>query len=159
MSKSKHKKQKVLLCDDGQPLEPGPWIEDQLSHPDNFYDFEYKGIHCAITKSPLYIWYGYAKLPKDHPLYHKDYLDKALSDIQVHGGLSYSNGQGVFGFDTAHIDLGDYVPGLACLEEYKKLIKSNAHYWTFDDVKQETENLAEQFLSYYKTEKFSNPIS
>lgn len=60
---------------------------------------------------------GYVAVPEGHPLFGKHY-DHA-GDIEVHGGLTYSGGEGKypveaggvwwFGYDCAH--LGDLIPG------------------------------------------------
>lgn len=75
---------------------------------------------------------GYVALPKGHPLYGEGYDEiHNICDINVHGGLTYSQMEGdkwVVGFDTCH--------GGDTLEN-----------WPKSAVKAETESLKEQ-LSY-----------
>lgn len=83
---------------------------------------------------------GYVKVPKDHPDYGKSYEDV---DVDVHGGLTYSDEKGsFFGFDTQHsgdVWSAEDVPLLFHLDP--SLTKKN---WTIDLVVEETNNLAKQ---------------
>ena len=48
---------------------------------------------------------GYIGLPKQHPFYNKDYTDIYQDNINIPGGLTFSqlhNGLWVIGFDTLH---------------------------------------------------------
>ena len=76
---------------------------------------------------------GYIYLPETHPDYGKKY--GALSDMDVHGGLTFSQ-NGCFGFDCAHA--GDFEPGNGFQDE------GNV-YRTVDFVLEELHKLAEQF--------------
>jgi hypothetical protein len=59
-------------------------------------------------KSLIFHLNGYVGVPKGHKLYKKDYNNKLLDDIRIHGGLTYSGWlmgdktYWFFGFDTAH---------------------------------------------------------
>lgn len=127
---------------------PGPWIKDHEEHTEKEYKFDYKnGISYIIKKMAFFTWNGYVQLAVDHPHYSKGYGD--IEDLyNVHGGLTFSNGSGMFGFDTSHYN--DLVPGFLISEIYPldPLTSENCHYWTFDEVKKETLKLAEQFDSF-----------
>lgn len=79
--------------------------------------FEFNGFECLALRHPaMGHWCGYIALPVDHPLYGAHYYE--CSDIEVHGGLSYSEDHAPrhpfdakwwLGFDTAHCN--DYMPG------------------------------------------------
>jgi len=90
------------------------------------------GIEWAIVRAPLYgAINGYAKLPEGHQWLGKDYDD---IDVDVHGGLTYSNGTWI-GFDTLHA--GDYWPGVPYSHPSDRT-------WTEDDVEKEVRSLAQQ---------------
>lgn len=84
------------------------------------------GYHCLIKRGPVGALCGYVALEKSHPYYEKKDNDIDWQEIEVHGGLTYSehcNGDAEFGichltenndeawwfgFDCAH--LGDFAP-------------------------------------------------
>jgi hypothetical protein len=110
----------------------GVWTEDIKAHPENLYNFTYKGYECEIRRIRYSLHYcGYVQLSSDHPDYSKGYDDV---DIEVHGDLTYSY-LGKFGFDCAHYD-----------DITKFRICENGHYWTFDEVKTEIEKMVDQFI-------------
>ena len=62
---------------------------------------------------------GYVGVPKGHPLYNKDYHDKRIENLEVHGGVTFSGKWDEpelnselwwIGFDTAHHT--DITPGI-----------------------------------------------
>src|SRR5438309_4447716 len=79
--------------------------------------FVSNGLDCKIVLGPVGALNGYVAIPKDHPLFGKDYSQSVCdhpgcykhsieSLINVHGGITYSgkdeDGFWWFGFDTAH---------------------------------------------------------
>lgn len=76
---------------------------------------------------------GYVSVPADSPLFGMDYDDEALAEIDVHGGLTYSNrdceaigigGDGwIFGFDTCHMgdSLANWPDNASVLDEAERL--------------------------------------
>ena len=73
-------------------------------------DFIVEGYRCVIVGQSLGHRCGYIGLPKGHPLHGKDYDE---IDINVHGGLTYSDNSGTYpventgdiwwiGFDCGH---------------------------------------------------------
>ena len=109
---------------------------DRQNHPLDEYSFEYQGYRCKVKYGPMGNWNGYVQLPPTHRDYAKTYCDLE-SEIDIHGGLTYSH-EGEFGFDTAHG--GDYMPHLA-----KYGLSLGTHYWTYEEVVNETKRLADQF--------------
>lgn len=80
--------------------------------------WEHSGLHCLTLFHEMTGTYnGYVGVPKGHPLYGKDYHDKRIENLEVHGGVTYSdfwpelndnNELWYIGFDTAHA--GDITP-------------------------------------------------
>ncbi len=59
---------------------------------------------CYARRGPSGAWCGYVEVPRDHLMFGADYNDL---EIQVHGGLTYSDEiteteSWRFGFDCAH---------------------------------------------------------
>lgn len=107
------------------------------------------GYPCLILQEPKLLFYtAYVDVSGKHPAYLKLY--QQLSNIKVHGGLTFSgyalNQMGYkqffvwrFGFDFCHA--GDYVPNIPYLP-----VNMVFHEWTVDEVKKQTERLAEQLF-------------
>ena len=75
--------------------------------------FDYFGYKCIVVLQRLGHRCGYVGVPSTHPLFGVDYMDTygKSNDIFVHGGLTYSGGEGYplkeenlwwFGFDCIH---------------------------------------------------------
>jgi len=90
-----------------------PW-EQEPQQAEEWVD-EGTGYTCTIWRHPtLGHLCGYVGIPKGHRCCELGYND--MNDIEVHGGLTYSEVDDerqlhVFGFDAGHG--GDYSPGLA----------------------------------------------
>ena len=72
-----------------------------------------EGYHCRIWRNHMGVWCGYVTVPKSHPAFGKHYDDV---DVDVHGGLTYSESEGhddiwVLGFDCGHA--GDIIIGMS----------------------------------------------
>lgn len=65
------------------------WIDRETGYP------------CKVVKVFDSYHCGYVTVPRKHPAYGKEYWDDAISDIDVHGGITSAE-KGEFGFDTAH---------------------------------------------------------
>lgn len=134
----------------------GIWDSDLNKYPDTEYNFTSScGYLCKIKRSPQWTYCGYVQLPIDHPYYNKNYDEiNDLDTIYVHGDLTFSN-DGLFGFDCWHTLMGDISPleETMCAKDphmfprFDHFKKSTPHYWTFDDVKRETNNMAQQFFN------------
>jgi hypothetical protein len=106
-------------------------------------------------------------VPKGHPLFGKDYDE---CPVDIHGGLTFAGScqhseHGIchvveegeedlvwwLGFDCGH--LGDYLPifetPLALLLGRCDLF-GGGHYWTYAEVKEETEKLALQLANMHR---------
>ena len=119
-----------------------------------------------MLRHPLGHWCGYAAVDRDHPLYGVGYpaVDQSY-DIDVHGGLTYSNrcdgeichvpkpGQSDnvwwFGFDCAHC--WDISPGVqSLLPEQKASAETAIHQTRYRDasyVRRQVEKLASQLAA------------
>jgi len=135
MLEAEHKL-KLLLQDRPWETEPNhkEWVEPTT---------KYK---CEIKRNSLTLALcGYVTVPKKHHYYGLGYNDVMAI---VHGGLTFSDGKGTFGFDCAHA--GDLTPGVLLSvmkasedpSEYAQLTISHDTYRTFDWVMDETEKLA-----------------
>lgn len=85
----------------------------------NHVDFEAHGLKCAMRRAGRGQWCGYVGVPTSHYLHGAHHDNSIVCDIEVHGGLTWSDGtpanapfpQGGlwwFGFDCAH--MGDVTP-------------------------------------------------
>ena len=102
------------------------------------------GFECITRLAGIYdAVNGYVRIPETHPDYGKSYDSISAA---VHGGLTYSDECGWYGFDTLHA--GDFWPGM---DVYPDGIIRNFRYysnqpntinWTQELVEQETERLA-----------------
>lgn len=61
--------------------------------------WNHAGLACCIASSGIGFINGYVRVPRHHPAFGNNY-DRI--DVAVHGGLTYSNDRGWFGFDTGH---------------------------------------------------------
>jgi hypothetical protein len=135
MLEAEHKL-KLLMQDRPWETEPDhkKWVDPKT---------KYK---CEVKRNPMTLsLLGYVTVPKKHHYYGLGYNDVMAN---VHGGLTFSDDKGKFGFDCAHA--GDLCPGivLSVLQtakdpaEYTQLALGLCTYRTFDWVVKETEDLA-----------------
>lgn len=135
-----------------EQLIKGVWDKDIDKYPLDEYTFESTcGYICEIKRNNNWIYCGYVQLPENHPDFDKEYND--IQDIHVHGDLTFGE-NGKFGFDCGHILKGDISPQdetLKITNPMESTVLTSLHgnecyhYWTFDEVKNELENLANQF--------------
>ena len=74
--------------------------------------FKYRGYGCMIKEQDCGHLCGYVIIPEWHAGVNKDMYDEVYGEIEVHGGLTYSDSQPegwVIGFDCAHA--GDAIHG------------------------------------------------
>lgn len=136
----------------------GMWDNDLDKYPERKYEFISKdGYKCEIKRNHVWTYCGYVILPKDHPFFKKKYQEIEKL-IDVHGGLTYGEGRGKFGFDCHHILMKDISP----LDETMKVkhpelfpsvddmcfFGTTSHYWTYEDTKREVERMSKQFKQY-----------
>ena len=93
------------------------------NEPDRL-EFTVHGFKCLAKRiNKLGHLCGYIMVEDTHPWYAKDYSE--LSDVDVHGGLTYSD-KGEFGFDCAHA--GDLVLSVV------KMLPSQRERTTYRDM-------------------------
>lgn len=97
---------------------------------------------------------GYAAVPEGHPAYGKHYDDELLSDIDAHGGLTFSKTdkktkEHWLGFDCAHLyDRQDLsLPHLVEMPSFDSSGKATIK--TTEYVEQECRKLCEQLQSIH----------
>jgi len=102
---------------------------------------------CEIKRHERYYTLnGYVYLPKRHKLWKQDYNS---IDVDVHGGLTYSNRHGaywVIGFDCNHA--GDLMPKYI---EIPAIDFSDDVYRTWDYVLNQLDDLTKQLNQIYYT--------
>jgi hypothetical protein len=122
----------------------GPWNNE----PDR-KDFTHEGYACFLLRNNVGVWCGYVGVPSSHPLYGVTHNDV---DVEVHGGLTYSNkcdghvchdpepdmpdDVWWFGFDTAHYR--DYIPGNSFFRDSDQIYRDITY------VEEEIRSLASQ---------------
>ena len=128
-------KQKLTLLVDNRP-----W-ENEADY-DEWVD-EGTGYVCSIKRHPeLFHLCGYVSVPNTPPFAIAGYNDDPFSNIEVHGGLTYSNVEDdrkKFGFDCGHA--GDMSPGMMVFGSYY-IIHEAYRDWAY--VKTEVLSLAHQ---------------
>lgn len=134
---------------------PGPWQDE----PDRV-EWEYKGFPCLMVRNMgvTGVWCGYVAVPEGHPEF-----EKGGDDLDVHGGITYSNhcsgdichvpkpgepdNVWWLGFDCSHF--ADFMPRMDAL--LKKIRASGGlGYGKYRDlpyVKSEVERLADQLAA------------
>lgn len=135
-----------------EQIKEGVWSEDIANHPAMSFEFEHEGYQCEIIRnSASWTYCGYVHLPSTHPDYDKMYYE--VEEIIIHGGLTYSNTEGIFGFDCHHLD--DLSPADPNIVDFLDRVSGEvpehpAHYWTFEEAEAEVKRLAEQFKTREK---------
>ena len=71
------------------------------------YLFIHRNFICIIKRNYMGSLCGYVAIPKDHILYGKSTESDSFNDIEVHGGITWSDNFEdskiwVIGFDCAH---------------------------------------------------------
>ena len=105
---------------------------------------------------------AYIEIPKENKLYRKSYdeIYKIGCDIDVHGGLTYSNNElmGVksenwfIGWDYAHC--GDYCGYEECMPES---IRTYGKKWTTEEIIEECKNAIDQIIDFESKEILEKP--
>lgn len=138
----------------------GPWQNEP-----NRVEWQHLGVTCIAHRGFGGSWCGYASVLPNHPFHGKGYSE-IYDKISVHGGLTYSSAcQGHichtpaeeqpdnlwwFGFDCDHA--GDLMPALRSRlvklgQDFNSPLFHEDHYWTLEEVQEETNYLAEQLLA------------
>ena len=125
-----------------------------MEEPDlDLWKDERTGLYCLVMRTTLGALCGYVGLPNEHPLYAVHYLEESFPDVNVHGGVTFSDRMTDrenlwwVGFDCSHY--GDYVPGMASfmnplnIPSYEKGVYRDMSY-----VRAECASLAEQLSNF-----------
>ncbi len=127
-------------------------------------DWKCAGLRCAVVASlELGHRCGYVGVPKSHLLHGADYDEQSVSEIEVHGGLTYANGRDFpvesdglwwFGFDCAHYgDAPDPAIAANVTSHYMLAMSSDGEIRTLEYVTAECESLARQLASASEEEE------
>jgi hypothetical protein len=132
------------------------WVRGEWDNEPDRVDFIHAGFACFIQRNMSGAWCGYVGVPNTHPAYGVSYsnYDHPVSNLDVHGGLTYSapcsghlchvpepgmpDDVWWFGFDTAHHM--DIVP----LRMLWEVFKDHGTYKNQAYVTSEVIHLAEQ---------------
>lgn len=115
------------------------------------YNDIYKNYHYYILNLGTHPT-AYIAIPKGHKLYGQDYNDiYNICDINVHGGLTYSNHnlmginseEWFIGWDYAHC--GDYCGYEEIMPES---IRTYGKKWTTKEIIEECKNVIEQIIEF-----------
>lgn len=135
----------------------GPWDDE----PEDLIKFEHKNVPCIMRRNTMGSWCGYAAVNPGHPWHGKHYDDP---DVEVHGGLTYSNGCAGdichvpspgepdnvhwFGFDCSHVDdKPPYRYQMEYLDTMSTQFYGDSYtYKTVEYVKDEIYKLVDQIL-------------
>lgn len=126
-------------------IQDRPWETEPDSMKWTEASTKYK---CEVKRNSITLALcGYVTVSTKHHYYGLGYNDVPAN---VHGGLTFSDGKGTFGFDCAHA--GDLCPGvlLSVLDtakdpkEYLEAVEMFDTYRTFGWVQDETERLARE---------------
>lgn len=151
----------------------GPW----QSEPDKIqYKDEETGLPCLIRRSPVGVLCGYVGVSPTHPAHGKEYgshnyresedpIILKIRDIEVHGGLTYSDfcveedkETGIchiaedndktwwFGFDCGHG--GDCIPCVNVIDNLAEWFNIKNTYRDIEYVKNEVKSLARQLADF-----------
>jgi hypothetical protein len=96
---------------------------------------------------------GYVCIPKDHPWYGKHYDDECYNDVEVNGGLTFSEmieGEGIQPWFMEY--MGEYVIGFDTAHS-----RDNLDIWPKHEVEAETERLRQQVIAAYQPVLSPNP--
>ncbi|WP_462370335.1 hypothetical protein [Oxalobacter formigenes] len=124
----------------------GPW----MSEPDyEKWTDAATGLECLIRRSVTGALCGYVKIPEDNPLHNVAYQNKPLSQILVHGGLTFAgdienDGQYWVGFDCAHYT--DICPAIFIMPGFNR-----GEYKDIEFVRQQCRLLADQVSVFATT--------
>ena len=107
--------------------------------------FTHQGINC-MTQLGTFTINGYIELPDNHPWLDEEDLQFS-DDVDVHGGITYQNGQ-VIGFDTNHAGDGHHPDAELSdpdqIFPFRSYFGGTVHVWDWNEVEGETRYLAEQ---------------
>ncbi len=127
----------------------GEWDGEVDKHAWRDLETEYS---CAIIRhSTSGHLCGYVKVPQEHSLSSCGYRDlPPEAEVEPHGGVTYGEGDGWFGFDCAHA--WDFQPGIAALLKSigapPRPLQGDKVYKNISFVKRQCARLARQLWEY-----------
>lgn len=133
--------------DSAKKFPGGPW-----AHGPDREEFKHAGLPCLLLRNKFGAWCGYVAVRAAHPYYGRDTSGEGVTDLEVHGGVTFAghcrgeichqpepgepDDVWWLGFDCAHA--GDVLPGLP-INTF-----SDAVYRDINYAREETKQLAEQ---------------
>jgi hypothetical protein len=133
----------------GLPMDEEPEVSESQYPPSFSSDtivkkWEHHNIRCAIAQGPFRNCNGYVQIPKNHPW--RTITDYNEVPVNVHGGLTFSDRDGWFGFDTGHYR--DIWEGKNIMNNLMGLsfprIPDDPIDWNMDSLTREVNSLATQ---------------
>tara|TARA_R100000458_G_scaffold7395_1_gene5873 strand:- start:585 stop:1055 length:471 start_codon:yes stop_codon:yes gene_type:complete len=126
-----------------------PWFNEILWDAQTH---EYKDFKFRIIRMTWGVWNGYVILPKGHIFHGKTMEDRQISDLTVHGGVTYTDSGGgewskeddwIIGFDTNHIY--DFSPD-STIRDFNIFLEGCKNYKNHEYVFQEAKKLIDSIL-------------
>ena len=66
-------------------LQKGQWMNEK-----DRVQFEHNGLDCLLVRNPSsFNWCAYVGVPETHEAFNQDYDHDHLTNLSVHGGLTY----------------------------------------------------------------------
>jgi len=120
----------------------------ELLHTDKYKNYKYYILNLGTHPT------AYIAIPKGHKLYGQDYNDiYDICDIDVHGGLTYSN-HNLMGIDSEDWFIGwdyaHYNDYCGYEEIMPESIRTYGKKWTTEEIIKECENAIEQIINLEK---------
>ena len=150
-------------------LPVGPWTIDIVQHPAVDHAFFFLGLPCVLRRAGGWTWDCFVHVPPNHPWGQNIQYTDVVDLVNIHGGLTFGPGNGVFGFRTNHRALGDLVPsdayimpGMNCAQRppAEGIVTK---YWTYTDAMDEVKQLAAQLVAIQnkrngRKRRFQRPV-
>ena len=137
-------------------MEYGKEMRTELLCKDKYKNYNYYVLNLGTHPT------AYIEIPKENKLYRKSYdeIYKIGCDIDVHGGLTYSDNElmGVksenwfIGWDYAHC--GDYC---GYEEHMPESIRTYGKKWTTEEIIEECKNAIDQIIDFESKEIIEEP--
>lgn len=137
-------------------MEYGKERRTELLCKDKYKNYNYYVLNLGTHPT------AYIEIPKENKLYRKSYNEiyEIGCDIDVHGGLTYSDNElmGVksenwfIGWDYAHC--GDYYGYEECMPES---IRTYGKKWTTEEIIEECKNAIDQIIGFESKEIIEEP--
>lgn len=118
------------------------WDDDIEEYPPGSYPFMYKDYLCYARRNNNLAWCGYCLLPDKHVAYNYDIFDL---NLKIHGGITYTNGSGLFGFDCMHdCDIAPRNDDADIADRLNNI--PGCKYWKHEEVVEEIKKMVDCFI-------------